>query len=194
MNQRHVRVILIICAIVMLGHTVFDKLSTPSTADRNPPAASGQPTKKEIEDSVAKGVAAGLNGLRENAGIKESVSIDVNKVPVIDAAIGTPSGSTTLITLKNSGVEPVVNVTVNLRCFLLRTPEGIGGPVLFYDGIESIDDSRSWWKIKSLNVGHSATHESVKEAASFIHNKEVTESSPGLRGFPVPFSEGDIRC
>jgi Putative serine esterase (DUF676) len=43
--------------------------------------------------------------------------------PMIDLVVGKPFGSRTLITLQNSGVLPVVDAAVNLRCFYLKAKD-----------------------------------------------------------------------
>lgn len=100
----------------------------------------------------------------------------VPREPVLDLGIGQPFGSSTLITLKNSGVEELINIVVNLRCFLLTASDDLH-PDLLFDGFPSIDNANSWWVIKSLSPGETATKEAVESMESYLKNKEKLETS-----------------
>jgi hypothetical protein len=110
--------------------------------------------------------------------------------PIVELAIGEPFGSHTLIIIKNSGIEPVVSVSINLRCFLLERPDD-PMPVLFFTGFPSIGNANSWWTIDVLGEGEVAKKESMDVASHCLKNAETRTSKPyNLKLFAADLSYG----
>jgi hypothetical protein len=117
--------------------------------------------------SVYIGLPAGKTNTGTNAN-----SID----PVVDVAIGRPFETEATITVKNSGVVPLVDVAVNLRCFVLHKDETLP-PVLFFEGFESIENKNSWWIIGRLNTGDIRIKDARESLARCLYNRQVLEKS-----------------
>ena len=111
--------------------------------------------------------------------------------PVVDIAIGRPFESEATITVKNSGVVPLVDVAVNLRCFVLPKNETLT-PVLFFDGFESVGNKNSWWIIGRLNTGDIRIKDARESLASCLHNRQVLEQSPTTYVFTDNIVAADI--
>ncbi len=121
-------------------HVFVPPLSAPAASP--PPPAKADIRQPSISSSASK----------TDGPLVRSPSSGSSVDPVVDIQIGTPFGSTTLISLINSGTEGVENISVNLRCFLLTGPDD-NHPTLLFDGFSSIDNAHSWWLIKSLALG-----------------------------------------
>ena len=89
--------------------------------------------------------------------------------PVIELAVGEPFGSKTVIGLTNSGVQPVVNVAVNLRCFFLKNAND-PQPAMFHIGFPSIDNAHSWWVVERIEPGKSHKKDAKESLANFLTN------------------------
>jgi len=92
--------------------------------------------------------------------------------PVLDLAIGEPFGDHTLITVRNSGVVPIINFAANLRCFFLRERNDLS-PVLFFEGFPSIGNKNSWWTVAILDSGTTHTKSAREALVRCLHNAEV---------------------
>ncbi len=103
--------------------------------------------------------------------------MDDKVIPVVDLSIGQPfDSSSTIITLKNSGTEPIVDVAANLRCFLLEKDNELR-PRLFFEGFPSIGNATSWWKIDKIDPGAVRTKDSNESLARCLHNRQSLEQS-----------------
>lgn len=97
-------------------------------------------------------------------------------IPVVDLSIGQPFASSTIITLKNSGTEPVVDIAANLRCFLLEKDNELR-PALFFEGFPSIGNATSWWTIDKIDPGALRTKDAKESLARCLHNRQSLEQS-----------------
>lgn len=97
--------------------------------------------------------------------------------PVIDLSLGEPFGSSTVVTLKNSGVGPITDVAANLRCFVLPIKNDIS-PMLFFEGFRSISNKNSWWLIDRIAPGNTVTKDAKESLERCLHNSQLTEQSP----------------
>jgi hypothetical protein len=116
---------------------------------------------------------------RDNSAISTDTdvnSLKINLVPVVDLSIGQPFGSSTIITLKNSGREPIVDVAANLRCLLLKKDKELP-PVLFFEGFPSIGNANSWWIIDQIDPKAVRTKDAKESLARCLHNRHVLEQS-----------------
>jgi len=99
--------------------------------------------------------------------------------PVVDLSLGQPFGSKTVIMIKNSGVDPIVDVAANLRCFLLRKPDDIH-PTLFFEGFPSIGNANSWWTIDRMDAGTIQTKDARDSLARCLSNSTALEQSQDI--------------
>ncbi len=100
-----------------------------------------------------------------------SSQVDDKVIPVVDLSIGQPFASSTIITLKNSGAEPIVDVATNLRCFLLEK-DNERPPALFFEGFPSLGNATSWWKIDKIDPGAVRTKDANESLAKCLHNMQ----------------------
>ena len=105
-----------------------------------------------------------------NSGLKTEIS------PMVDLSIGQPFASSTIITLKNSGVERIIDVAVNLRCLLLEKDE-TDRTVLFFEGFRSIGNANSWWTIAQIDPGTLRTKDAMESLGRCLHNRQSLEES-----------------
>lgn len=96
--------------------------------------------------------------------------------PMVDLSIGQPFASSTIITLKNSGVKPIIDVAVNLRCLLLEK-DRTDRTVLFFEGFRSIGNANSWWTIDQIDPGAIRTKDAMESLARCLHNRKILEES-----------------
>jgi len=103
--------------------------------------------------------------------------VDDKVIPVVDLSIGQPfDSSSTIITLKNSGTEPIVDIAANLRCFLLEK-DNERPPALFFEGFTSIGNATSWWKIDKIDPGAVRTKDANESLARCLHNMQSLAQS-----------------
>ncbi len=105
-----------------------------------------------------------------------SSQVDDKVIPVVDLSIGQPFASSTIITLKNSGAEPIVDVATNLRCFLLEK-DNERPPALFFEGFPSLGNATSWWKIDKIDPGAVRTKDENESLAKCLHNMQSLAQS-----------------
>lgn len=115
--------------------------------------------------------------------VDDSVSTDnhgtalkTEVIPVVDLSIGQPFSSSTIISLKNSGTIPIVDVAANLRCFLLEKDSELP-PALFFEGFPSIGNANSWWTIEKMEPGAVRTKDAKESLARCLHNRQSLEQS-----------------
>lgn len=97
-------------------------------------------------------------------------------VPEVDLSLGQPFASSTMITLKNSGIKPIVDVAANLRCFLLEKSDDLH-PTLFFEGFRSIGNANSWWTIDQIDPGAIHTKDAKESLVRCLHNRQSLEQS-----------------
>ena len=91
--------------------------------------------------------------------------------PVVELGIGKPFDSSTLITIKNAGVEPIIHVAANLRCFFLKTDKDMV-PDLFFEGFPSIGNANSWWSIDVIEPNGIETKDAMESVTRCLSNSE----------------------
>ena len=91
--------------------------------------------------------------------------------PTVELGIGKPFASSTLIAIKNAGVEPITDVAVNLRCFFLKTDTDTV-PLLLSEGFLSIGNANSWWRIDVIDPNTPATKEALESVDRCLSNSE----------------------
>jgi hypothetical protein len=105
-----------------------------------------------------------------------SSHVEDKLIPVVDLSIGQPFASSTIITLKNSGTEPIVDVAASLRCFLLEKDKQ-RPPALFFTGFPSIGNATSWWNVEKINPGAVRTKDANKPLEMCLHNMQSLAQS-----------------
>lgn len=100
-----------------------------------------------------------------------SSQVDYNVIPVVDLSIGQPFASSTIITLKNSGTVPIVDVAANIRCLLLEKDKK-HRPTLFFTGFPSIGNTTSWWTIDKIEPGDVRTKDANEPLELCLRNME----------------------
>ena len=103
-------------------------------------------------------------------------ALETDISPMVDLSIGQPFANSTIITLKNSGVGPIVDVAVNLRCLLLEKDK-TDRTVLFFEGFRSLGNATSWWTIDQIDPGAVRTKDAMESLARCLHNRQIREQS-----------------
>jgi hypothetical protein len=100
------------------------------------------------------------------------VRLDIE--PSLESGLEQPLLPSTTFLVRNTGVEPIENVVVNIRCVLYRH-ENDPHPTVVFAGIPG-DSTRAWWRIGTLSPGQMEKKDSVEAQSMCLMNKESTEA------------------
>jgi hypothetical protein len=92
--------------------------------------------------------------------------------PSLALSIADPLHRSNELVLKNTGAEPIKNISVNLRCFVFENSLDTS-PVTFFEGFEAIGEDHSWWHIAELRSGQVLVKDGASVFSGFIQNGEL---------------------
>ncbi len=87
--------------------------------------------------------------------------------PSVEIRMADPFQPGNDINLRNTGTQPIENVTINLRCFVFKDMFD-KSPAMFFQGTPSSGEEHSWWFIPELRSGGTVRKDSSEALASFV--------------------------
>lgn len=137
-------------------------------------------------ESVQKGIAASTALLDQQLSLSQGMA-----EPSIEVHLPDPFEKQDIdeLTIKNTGTQPLKNVSVNLRCFDFRSNYDFNPMMQFVGGISVGGVFRSWWLVSEIRPGVTVKRNILEETTNFVSNADRTFQSAGGK-IPLPAVQG----